>query len=111
MITARMITTSMMQTCQYPNLTLPPQEHMSKNVSTKNYSQAANFLEQPRLDLFMALGFDENGMDGFRVEDKYKQMTSWGAIRQFIKKGQMISDSCVSINSTLQQKVSIPLLF
>ena len=62
------------------------------------------------INLFMALVFDEIGMDGFRPEDKYKQMTSWVAIRQMIKKGQMISDSCVLIDGTLQQNVSSPLL-
>jgi len=50
----------------------------------------------------MAMVFDEIGMGGFTPDDHYKQMTSWVAIRQFIKKEQMISDSCVLINGTLQ---------
>ena len=57
----------------------------------------------------MAMVFDKIGMGGFIPDDHYKQMTTWIAIRQFIKKGQMISDSCVSSDGTLWQKVSHPL--
>jgi len=68
------------------------------------------FPEQPRCQSVYGFGFDEIGMGGFTPDDKYKQITSLVAIRQFIKKGQMISDSCVSIDGTLQQRVSHPLL-
>jgi len=58
----------------------------------------------------MAMVYDEIGMGGFTPDDQYKQMTSSVAIRKKKKKGQMTSDSCVSINGTLWPRVSHPLL-
>ena len=48
------------------------------------------FRNNQDVNLFMAMVFDEIGMGGFTPDNHYKQMTSWIAIRQFIKKGQMI---------------------
>jgi len=39
----------------------------------------------------MAMVFDDIGMGGFTPDDHYKQMTSWVAIRQFIKKTSVYS--------------------
>jgi len=84
--------------------------YVQKCINQKLFPHCKFFWNNQDVDLFMALVFDKIGMGGFTPEDKYKQMTSWVAIRQFIKKGQMTSDSCVSINGTLWQKVSSPLL-
>ena len=76
---------------------------MSTNASTKNFSPAANFSGTTKMLISSwQWFFDEIGMGGFTPDDHYKQMTTWISIRQFIKKGQMILDSCVSTDGTLQ---------
>ena len=84
--------------------------YVHKCVHEKLFPCCKFFRINQDVDQFMAMVFDKIGMGGFTPDNHYKQMTSWVAIRQFIKKGQMISDSCVSIDGTLRQKVSHPLL-
>jgi len=86
MITTSVTTTSMMQTCHYTNLTLSSQEHVNKCVNEKLFPHCKILWNNQDIDLFMALVFDEIGMNGKRPDDRYKQMTSWGAIRQMLKK-------------------------
>ncbi len=80
--------------------------YFNKSVNEKLFTCCKFFQNNQDIDQFMALVFDEIGMNGNRPDNRYKQMTSWGAIRQMIKKGQMTSDSYVLINGTLRQKVS-----
>ena len=85
--------------------------YVQKCVNEKLFPRCKFFRNNQDVDLFMAMVFDEIGMGGFTPKDHYKRMTTWVAMRQFIKKkGQMISDSCVSIDGTLRRKVSKPLL-
>jgi len=60
--------------------------YVHKCVNKKLFPHCKFFWNNQDIDLFMALVFDKIGMDGFRPEDKYKQMTSWVAIRQMIEK-------------------------
>jgi len=61
--------------------------YVNKCVNENKLFPCCKFFQHDQdIDLFMALVFDKIGMDGFRPEDKYKQMTCWGAIRQMIKK-------------------------
>jgi len=80
--------------------------YVYKCIKEKLFRCCKLFQNNQDINLFIALVFDEIGMDGYRPEDKYKQMTCWGNIRKMIKTGQMISGSCVLINGTLQQRVS-----
>jgi len=84
--------------------------YVNKCVNEKLFSRCNLFRHDQDIDQFMALVFDAIGMNGNRPEDRYKQMTSWGAIRKMIKKGHVITDSYVSIDGKLQQKVSCLLL-
>ncbi len=60
--------------------------HVQKCMNETLFSIYKFFENNQDVDLFMALVFDEIGMDGFRANDHYKQMTSWVSIRQFIRK-------------------------
>jgi len=59
---------------------------MSPSASMRNCSPTAIFLHNQDIDQFMAFVFEAIGMNGNRPEDRYKQMTSWGAIRKTLKK-------------------------
>ena len=83
--------------------------YVHKCVHEKLFPRCKFFRNNQDVDQFMAMVFDKIGMEGFTPDDHYKQMTTWIAIRQLIKKGQMISDSCVLTNGTLRRKVSHPL--
>ena len=79
--------------------------YVQKCINKNLFPCCKFFWNNQDIDLFMALVFDKIGMNWkYRPDDRYKQMASWVVIRQMIKKGQMISDSCVLINGTLQQK-------
>jgi len=60
--------------------------HVTKCVNETLFPICKFFRNNQDVDLFMALVFDQIGMDGFRSTDHYKRMTSWVAIRQFIRK-------------------------
>jgi len=60
--------------------------HVTKCVNETLFPICKFFRNNQDVDLFMALVFDEIGMDGFRSTDHYRQMTSWVSIRQFIRK-------------------------
>jgi len=60
--------------------------HVQKCVNETLFPICKFFRNNQDVDLFMALIFDEIGMDGFRPSDHYKRMTSWVCIRQFIRK-------------------------
>jgi len=60
--------------------------HVTKCVNETLFPICKFFRNNQDVDLFMALVFDEIGMDGFRSTDHYRRMTSWVPIRQFIRK-------------------------
>jgi len=60
--------------------------HVTKCINETLFPICKFFRNNHDVDLFMALVFDEIGMDGFRSTDHYRQMTSWVPIRQFIRK-------------------------
>ena len=60
--------------------------HVQKCVNETLFPICKFFRNNQDVDLFMALVFDEIGMDGFCASDHYKRMTSWVCIRQFIRK-------------------------
>ena len=60
--------------------------HVQKCVNETLFPICNFFQNNQDVDLFMALVFDKIGMNRNRPDDRYKQMTSWGAIRKMIKK-------------------------
>jgi len=60
--------------------------YVHKCVNKKLFPCCNFFWNNQDIDLFMALYFEEIGMNGNRPDNRYKQMTSWGAIRQMLKK-------------------------
>ena len=60
--------------------------YVHKCVHEKLFPRCKFFRNNQDIDLFMAMVFDDIGMGGFTPDDHYKRMTTWIAIRQFIKK-------------------------
>jgi len=51
----------------------------------RNFPPLQNFWHNQDFDQFMALVFEKFGMHGNKPDERYKQMTSWCAIRKMIK--------------------------
>jgi len=60
--------------------------YVHKCIHEKLFPRCKFFRNNQDIDLFMAMVFDDIGMGGFTPDDHYKRMTTWIAIRQFIKK-------------------------
>jgi len=60
--------------------------YVQKCVNQKLFPHCKFFQNNQDVNLFMAMVFDKIEMGGFTPDDKYKQMTSRVAIRQFIFK-------------------------
>ncbi len=60
--------------------------YVQKCVNKRLFPCCKFFRNNQDVDQFMAMVFDKIEMGGFTPDNHYKPMTSWVAIRQFIKK-------------------------